>query len=142
MASAVVPKPGPQACTNSTLKDLLRSLLTYIEESEETNPRRSGGRKSEEILLDVDLDDARYLILRMPKAAQRALLSPREWEIVRMVAQGHPNKVIADCLGISAYTVCTYLRRIFLKTGVGSRAAMVAKLMDTKWPSPMFERSG
>ena len=47
-----------------------------------------------------------------------------------MVAQGHPNKVIAGVLNISGWTVCTHLRRIFAKVGVGSRAAMVAKLLD------------
>ena len=47
-----------------------------------------------------------------------------------MVAEGHPNKVIAGVLNISGWTVCTHLRRIFAKLGVGSRAAMVAKLFD------------
>jgi DNA-binding CsgD family transcriptional regulator len=57
-------------------------------------------------------------------------LSPREQEIVRMVAKGHPNKVIADVLSISAWTVCTHVRRIFAKLGVGSRAAMIARLLE------------
>ena len=47
-----------------------------------------------------------------------------------MVAKGHPNKVIADVLNISSWTVCTHLRRIFAKLGVGSRAAMVAQLLE------------
>jgi DNA-binding CsgD family transcriptional regulator len=47
-----------------------------------------------------------------------------------MVAKGHPNKVIADVLNISSWTVCTHLRRIFAKLGVGSRAAMVAQLLQ------------
>ena len=47
-----------------------------------------------------------------------------------MVAQGHPNKVIAGVLNISTWTVCTHLRRIFAKLGVGSRAAMVAQLPE------------
>jgi DNA-binding CsgD family transcriptional regulator len=50
---------------------------------------------------------------------------------VRMVAKGHPNKVIADVLNISSWTVCTHLRRIFAKLGVGSRAAMVAQLLES-----------
>lgn len=88
---------------------------------------------AEEIILDVDLDGARYLLIRMPKAERpRVQLSPREMEIVRMVAQGHPNKVIADVLSISSWTVSTYLRRVFAKMGVGSRAAMVARMMETK----------
>jgi DNA-binding CsgD family transcriptional regulator len=49
---------------------------------------------------------------------------------VRMVAQGHSNKIMADVLGISSWTVCTHLRRIFAKLGVGSRAAMVARLLE------------
>jgi DNA-binding CsgD family transcriptional regulator len=59
------------------------------------------------------------------------LLTPREREIVRMVARGHQNKVIAAVLNISSWTVCTHLRRIFSKVGVSSRAAMVAKLADS-----------
>ena len=52
-------------------------------------------------------------------------LSGRELEIAVLVAQGHANKVIAHRLQISEWTVATYLRRIFLKLDVGSRAAMV-----------------
>ena len=86
---------------------------------------------SEEVLFDTEVDGARYLVLRMPKTnSGRAQLSPREQEIVRMVAKGHPNKVIADVLNISSWTVCTHLRRIFAKLGVGSRAAMVAQLPE------------
>ena len=48
-----------------------------------------------------------------------------------MVAKGHPNKVIADVLNISAWTVCTHLRRMFAKLNVTSRAAMVAQLVET-----------
>jgi DNA-binding CsgD family transcriptional regulator len=89
--------------------------------------------EAEAIVLDLELDGARYLLVRMPKTDRpRVQLSPREQEIVRMVALGHPNKVIADVLSISTWTVCTYLRRIFAKLGVGSRAAMVARMMETK----------
>jgi DNA-binding CsgD family transcriptional regulator len=60
-------------------------------------------------------------------------LSPREVEIARMVAQGHPNKVIAEVLEISEWTVATHLRRIFAKLGVTSRAAMVAEHWKMDW---------
>jgi DNA-binding CsgD family transcriptional regulator len=55
-----------------------------------------------------------------------ALLSPREQEIIRLVADGCPDKAIARTLGISPWTVNTHLRRIFTKLGVHSRAKMVA----------------
>jgi DNA-binding CsgD family transcriptional regulator len=61
------------------------------------------------------------------------LLSGREIEIAVMVAQGYATKNIAYKLQISEWTVSTYLRRIFAKLGVDSRAAMVyrcAALID------------
>ncbi|MGA8809325.1 MAG: helix-turn-helix transcriptional regulator [Thermoanaerobaculia bacterium] len=64
--------------------------------------------------------------------ADDAALSPRELEIARMVAVGHPNKTIAAVLDISAWTVGTHLRRIFSKLRVTSRAAMVARLMERR----------
>ena len=57
----------------------------------------------------------------------------RELEIAVLVAQGCATKNIAHRLRISEWTVSTYLRRIFAKLGVDSRAAMVyrcASLID------------
>lgn len=111
-----------------TLEDLIRLI---VERSSavgcHTESRHETGQ-SEEVMLDIQVDSVRYLVLRLPKPAQRAIqLSPREQEIVRLVALGHSNKIIADVLSISSWTVCTHLRRIFSKLGVGSRAAMVAR---------------
>lgn len=90
------------------------------------------GKSSEEVILDTEVGGCRYLLIRMVYPISGPIrLSPREQEIVRMVAKGHPNKVIADVLSISTWTVCTHIRRIFAKLGVGSRAAMVAKMLET-----------
>jgi DNA-binding CsgD family transcriptional regulator len=87
--------------------------------------------RSEEIILEADLDGAHYILIRQPNSNRpRVQLSPRELEIVRMVADGHSNKIIAKVLSISSWTVCTHLRRIFAKLGVSSRAAMVAQLLE------------
>jgi two-component system nitrate/nitrite response regulator NarL len=109
-----------------------RTFVELIERLASTGRIDSvAANSSEEVLFDTEVDGARYLIVRMPKANScRAQLSPREQEIVRMVAKGHPNKVIADVLNISSWTMCTHLRRIFAKLGVGSRAAMVAQLPE------------
>jgi DNA-binding CsgD family transcriptional regulator len=83
------------------------------------------------LLLDVEVDGFRCILLG-PGPAERVphALSPREQEIARMVAQGYPNKTIASVLEISTWTVATYLRRIFAKLGVRSRAAMVALVVE------------
>lgn len=57
-------------------------------------------------------------------------LSPRERQIAVLIAQGLPTKAIALRLGISVWTVSTYLRRIFARLGVQSRAAMIARLFE------------
>src|SRR5262249_25548615 len=80
-----------------------------------------------ELLLDVAVDGIRCVLVRAGDDAGTVALTPREEEIVRLVAEGHPNKIIAAELDISAWTVGTHLRRIFAKLGVASRAAMVAR---------------
>jgi DNA-binding NarL/FixJ family response regulator len=80
------------------------------------------------VLLDLEVDDVRCLIVRSGRTGPLALLSPREREIARMVACGHPNKTIASELEISTWTVASHLRRMFVKLDVTSRAAMVNRL--------------
>ncbi|HMD69719.1 MAG TPA: helix-turn-helix transcriptional regulator [Bryobacteraceae bacterium] len=125
------PKTPPARRAAATPAQLLKQLLAHAADpSGEELP--DDASRAEEVLLDMDVDGARYLLLRLPKpGTPRVLLSPREQEIVRMVAQGHCNKVIAGVLSISSWTVCTHLRRIFAKMGVGSRAAMIARFMET-----------
>lgn len=83
--------------------------------------------------MDVEVDGVRCLFFRCEKPPKTAVkLSPREREIVRMIAKGYPNKAIAGVLEISAWTVCTHLRRIFSKLRVTSRAAMIARVMALK----------
>jgi DNA-binding CsgD family transcriptional regulator len=114
-------------------QDVMRQIVGLVAAANPTGLARRTDDDTEGILLDTNVDGDRYLLVRMPNPTrQRPALSPRELEIVRMVAQGHPNKTIAALLDISSWTVCTHLRRIFAKLSVGSRAAMVAKLLDAE----------
>ena len=54
-------------------------------------------------------------------------LTPREQEILGMLAEGLPNKAIASRLGISDHTVKTHLEAIFDKLGASTRAEAVAR---------------
>ena len=51
----------------------------------------------------------------------RTLLTPREREVLAMVAEGLPNKLIARRLEISEKTVKAHLTRIFERIGVSDR---------------------
>src|SRR5258705_11183528 len=50
------------------------------------------------IMLDVEVDGLRCLLIRVERVAAPSTLSPREREIARLVAKGYPNKVIAGVL--------------------------------------------
>jgi len=54
-------------------------------------------------------------------------LSPREQEVLDLLARGYLYKEIADRLNISVPTVNTYVRRMYEKLHVRSRAQAVAK---------------
>ncbi|MGQ4402624.1 response regulator [Streptomyces hayashii] len=54
-------------------------------------------------------------------------LTVREREVVRLVADGHSNRAIADSLYLSEATIKTHLVRIYRKLGVDNRAAAVSE---------------
>lgn len=64
-----------------------------------------------------------------PPAGEAGELSARELEVLDMLAKGHLIKEIADRLDISFGTVRTYIRRIYEKLHVHSRAQAVAKYL-------------
>jgi len=66
-------------------------------------------------------------------------LSPREQEVLGMLSRGYLYKEIADLLNIAGPTVNTYVRRVYEKLHVRSRAQAVAKyahLSDDAHPMP------
>ncbi|MEX1281126.1 MAG: response regulator transcription factor [Acidimicrobiia bacterium] len=54
------------------------------------------------------------------------LLSPRETEVLQLVARGYENKQVARALGIGEATVKTYLSDAFERLGASGRAEAVA----------------
>nr|WP_281369363.1 response regulator transcription factor [Leifsonia shinshuensis] len=62
--------------------------------------------------------------VRTPEAN---LLSPRELEILALVADGATNRAAGERLHLSEATVKTHLLSIYAKLGVGDRAAAVAE---------------
>jgi len=60
------------------------------------------------------------------------MLSPREREVLRALAQGHRNKEIAVELGVSVGTVKTHLRHIYRKLTVADRTAAVVSALHVQ----------
>ena len=64
---------------------------------------------------------------RTAQSRDKALLSPRETELVQLVRQGLRNRDIADRLGITEGTVKVYLHTVFEKTGVANRTELAIR---------------
>jgi DNA-binding NarL/FixJ family response regulator len=69
----------------------------------------------------LDPRAAREVLAARRAPAGGAALSDRESDVLRLVAAGHPNKVIALRLGISEKTVKNHLSTVFQKLGVTDR---------------------
>jgi DNA-binding NarL/FixJ family response regulator len=70
---------------------------------------------------------------RKPAPPQAAIevLTPREAEILELLAQAYTSKEIALQLGVGYQTVCSHLGRIYAKLHVRSRTEAVVKYFKT-----------
>lgn len=64
---------------------------------------------------------------RLAERIHRTELSPRELEILKLIAKGRANKEIATSLAISEGTVRVHASNIFAKLGCNDRAQAVAE---------------
>lgn len=86
----------------------------------------SGERFIPAILVDrntADADDGGDLISK---------LTPRERDILRLLREGLPNKVIANRLDVSEVTVKSHLGNVFRKLGVQNRLQAMRLLVDSE----------
>ncbi len=79
-------------------------------------------------VLDAFVETAPVNILN---AKGEELLTPREKDVVRLVADGFGNREVAQQLGLSAHTVKNYLFNIFDKLGISSRAELIMYVLSS-----------
>jgi len=79
--------------------------------------------------------------VRVINAGGHPLLTPREEQVVALVAEGLSNRQIARELNLSEHTIKKYLFRIFEKLGVSSRVELVLYAVNngdprqSEWPA-------
>jgi DNA-binding NarL/FixJ family response regulator len=66
----------------------------------------------------------------LPAGSPMARLTPREREVIRLMAQGRGNKEIGALLGISVGTAKTHVRHIFRKLQVSDRTGAVLTALE------------
>jgi RNA polymerase sigma factor (sigma-70 family) len=73
---------------------------------------------------------AQLLNSRREVEAQLERLTPREKEVLRLMAEGRPSREIANRLGISYTTVRTHIRSLGSKLGVHSKLEAIVKARE------------
>lgn len=69
-------------------------------------------------------------------SCEPVMLSPRELEVITLIAEGNTNNQIAEKLFLSAHTVTTHRKNIMHKLGVNNTAAIVMYAVKAQLVSP------
>ncbi len=77
-----------------------------------------------------------------PVARESESLSPREAQVLDLLAKGYLYKEIADTMKVTYATVHTHIRHIYEKLHVRSRTEAVAKHLRQARPQPRTQPSG
>jgi two-component system CheB/CheR fusion protein len=79
--------------------------------------------------LERSQDSAKRSAWRKTAAERIAGLTPRERDVMELVVQGRPNKIIADDLGISQRTVENHRASVMKRTGVATLPDLIRLVM-------------
>jgi DNA-binding NarL/FixJ family response regulator len=104
----------------------LRNAIRKVHEGELWIDRTTTAR------IIADLTDRRSREAVDPVQQRIASLTPREREVVALVAMGHSNKAIAERMQISNNTVRHHLTSIFAKLGIADRLSLVVYTFKQK----------
>lgn len=80
----------------------------------------------EDRLLAAVTEGIAWSRVRRTADARTASLTPRERQVFDLLVQGHPNKVVADRLGLSPKTVEDHRAAVLAKTGANGLAQLIA----------------
>jgi DNA-binding NarL/FixJ family response regulator len=100
-----------------------RQIIEGIQEAAE-----GGSPMSPKVAQNV----VKLLARLMKPAAPPVGISPREHQLLVLMAKGLTAKEISDQLGISIHTTDTHTRNLFAKLGVHNRASAVARALQDR----------
>lgn len=115
-------------------QDVIRAIALgasgYLLKSSTVRQITEGIRSALKGGVPLDPTVAQYVVdtlrNKLPKS-ERNILSPREMQVMELLAEGQVQKEIADKLGISTTTVITHIGHIYDKLDANNAPAAVAK---------------
>jgi len=111
-----------------TIEDPGIASLSTVDGYHDAAGEKSSTEPPEHVLIQQRLVAAVLDVDQAPHAQVQALpddLTPREAEVLKLIAAGLSNAEIASTLVVSNATVKTHVNRIFSKTGARDRAQAV-----------------
>jgi DNA-binding CsgD family transcriptional regulator len=87
-----------------------------------------GGRGRHALIFVEDAERSTEGVVE--RAAREWMLTARQEAVFRLVLDGHSNKEIGERLGMAARTVEAHITTLFDKTGVDSRARLIARTWE------------
>ncbi|OQA22899.1 MAG: Transcriptional regulatory protein DegU [Chloroflexi bacterium ADurb.Bin360] len=133
-----LPQKPPEELILTGLVDTLELLVAQAQAYERALPLDNYPARAAVAMLGElarqALSEARDVAARVtPSTPAAHPFSPREYQVLTLVAQGLTNREIAYRLGISDRTVQFHINMIFNKTGAQSRTEAVAMALSRRW---------
>ncbi len=129
---------GHQQCAEAALEEALQLgvqegfIRSFLDEGARVHPvlelaARGGGPNRGYAASLLEAAGVTVSGAHAPIDSSPSILSPRERDVMRLVAGGLSNREVGDALFISEETVKTHLRRVFEKLGVSSRTQAILR---------------
>jgi DNA-binding NarL/FixJ family response regulator len=99
----------------------IRLAIEIVQDGSAWAPRKVLAR-----LLEVSSESARGSAVKEPTFTER------EGQVLRLLVAGHPNRAIAEELGIDLITVKAHVGRLMRKVGVDNRIALSVQAVNRK----------
>ncbi|MBW0147657.1 response regulator transcription factor [Marinobacter arenosus] len=94
---------------------------------------KSAGRTALASMVRTIRRGGEYFPGRSSAEAQVPALTPRQMDVLSLLAQGFPNKRICQSLNLTEHTVKTHLKAIFTHLGVHNRTECVSQARQMGW---------
>ena len=105
--------------------------MVYLLRALQLRQHGSGGARAEIMILVERVSEG----VRVDQIGEATKMTPRESEVVQLLLEGKTNKEVALCIEIGEYTVKDHIKRIMKKLEVTTRAGIVAKVLQSHFPS-------
>ncbi|MFC4455115.1 ATP-binding protein [Deinococcus sonorensis] len=89
-----------------------------------------------------DIVELAKTLVRVPNStASHPELTPREWEVLALVSQGHPDRRVARLLGITTGTASKHVGNLLSKLGLRNRVELTRWAIEHTPPDDLKSRS-